>query len=326
MRAEYAAEVDRLLAAEDPSLAFLARRDLANEDPTTSSMRRLQARIRTSPRVSALLGGHARSGASTYGKWKGAHWVVLHLAFLAHPGGDPRVEALVDETLAHWTAPRYLRDQEVRSVDRSLEFVPVIAGKARRCASQQGGALLASVMLGHRKDARVTTLADRLMDWQWHDGGWNCDRHVEARMSSVNETFLPVRGLLALGEREDAVGRACEFLLDRHVIYRRTDGQPLHSVVAQLHYPAYWHYDLLAGLTALADADRLGDARCARALDLLESFRLEEGGWPAHAKWYKVADSGSNVESVGWGAIGAAKPNDWATLDALRILAHAGRI
>ena len=326
MRAEYSGEVDRLVAAEDPSLVFLARRDLAKEDPTTSSMRRLQARIRTSPRVSALLDGHAHAAAHTYGKWKGAHWVVLHLAFLAHPGGDLRVEALVDETLAHWTAPRFLRDEEVRSVVRSPEFVPVIAGKARRCASQQGGALLAAVMLGHRDDARVTTLANRLIDWQWPDGGWNCDRDVEARMSSVNETFLPLRGMLALGAREDTADRACEFLLDRHVIYRRTDGQPLHPVVEQLHYPAYWHYDLLAGLSALADARRLGDARCARALDLLESLRLEKGGWPAHAKWYKVADSGSNIESVGWGATGAAKPNDWVTLDALRVLAHAGRI
>ena len=110
-------------------------------------------------------------------------------------------------------------------------------------------------------------------------------------MSSVNETFLPLRGLLALGGREDTADRACEFLLDRHVIYRRIDGQPLQPAVAQLHYPAYWHYDLLAGLTALADARRLGDARSARALDLLESLRLEAGGWPAHAKWYKVADT-----------------------------------
>ena len=326
MRVEYSGEVDRLVAAEDPSLRFLARRDLAKEDATTTSMRRLQALLRTSPRVSAMLDGHARAAASTYGKWKGAHWVLLHLASLAHPGGDPRVEKLIDETLTYWTAPRFLRDEEVRSVARSPEFVPVIAGKARRCASQQGGALLAAVTLGYGDDARTTTLANRLIDWQWPDGGWNCDRHVEARMSSVNETFLPLRGLLALGDREDASDRACEFLLDRHVIYRRTDGQPLHPVVAQLHYPAYWHYDLLAGLTALADARRLGDARSARALDLLESLRLEGGGWPAHAKWYKVADSGSNIESVGWGATGASKPNDWVTLDALRVLTHAGRI
>lgn len=296
------------------------------EDPTTTSMRRLQARIPTSPQVTALLDGHAREGAATYGKWKGAHWVVLQLAFLAHPGGDPRVEAMVEETLTHWTAPRFLRDEHVRPGVWSGAFVPVIAGKARRCASQQGGALLAAVMLGHGDDPRVTTLADRLIDWQWPDGGWNCDRHVEARMSSVNETFLPLRGLVALGAREDAADRACEFLLERQVIYRRTDGRPLNPVVAQLHYPAYWHYDLLAGLTALADARRLADPRSARALELLESLHLTGGGWPAHAKWYRAADSGSNIESVGWGPTGTGRPNDWVTLDALRVLARAHRI
>jgi hypothetical protein len=326
MRAEYSSEVDRLVAAEDPSLQFLARRDLAEEDPSTTAMRRLQTRIRTSPRVSALLEGHARQGASTYGKWKGAHWVVLHLAFLAHPGGDPRVEALVDETLTYWSAPRFLRDQEVRSAVSSPGFVPVIAGKARRCASQQGGALLAAVMLGHHDDPRVTTLADRLIDWQWPDGGWNCDRHPEARMSSVNETFLPLRALVAVGGREDPTDHACEFLLERQVIYRRTDGQPLHPVVAQLHYPAYWHYDLLAGLTALADAHRIADARCARALDYLESLRLGEGGWPAHDKWYRDADTGTQIESVKWGATGSTRSNDWVTLDALRVLARAERL
>ncbi len=137
---------------------------------------------------------------------------------------------------------------------------------------------------------------NRLIGWQWPDGGWNCDRHVEARMSSVNETFLPLRGLLALGGREDTADRACEFLLDRHVIYRRTDGQPLQPAVAQLHYPAYWHYDLLAGLTALADARRLGDARFRPSPRPAESLRLEAGGWPRTPSGTKsrTADPTSN--------------------------------
>ncbi len=273
-----------------------------------------------------MLDGHDRQGATTYAKWKGAHWVVLQLALIAHPGGDPRVDALIDETLAHWTAPRFLRDEPVRSAVGTSGFVPVIAGTARRCASQQGGALLAAVMLGHREDPRVTTLAARLADWQWPDGGWNCDRRIEARMSSVNESFLPLRGLAAAGVHDAVVDRACEFLLERNVIYRRTDGHPLTPAVTQLRYPAYWHYDLLAGLTALADAGRLTDQRCARALDYLESLRLPGGGWPAHAKWYRVADTGSNIDSVRWGVTSSAVSNDWTTLEALRILTRAGRI
>jgi len=182
------------------------------------------------------------------------------------------------------------------------------------------------VTLGHQDDPRVTTLSDRLADWQWPDGGWNCDRRVEARMSSVNESFLPLRGLVSLGVYEEVVARACEFLLERHVIYRRTDGQALNSTVTQLHYPAYWHYDLLSGLTALADADRVTDERCTPALDYLESLRRPGGAWPAHAKWYRVADSGPNIDSVRWGVTSSTVSNDWVTLDTLRVLVRAGRI
>lgn len=66
---------------------------------------------------------------------------------------------------------------------------------ARR-ASQQGAALLAVTRLG-LADERAATLVERLRHWQWPDGGWNCDKRPGARMSSVAETLLPLRGLAA---------------------------------------------------------------------------------------------------------------------------------
>ena len=205
-------EIDALLRADDPSLRFLVRRDVLGEDGASRAMRVLQSKIRSSPRTTALLEGHQRRAAGTYGKWQGAHWVVLHLAQLGHPGGDDRVDELIDETLAYWTAPRYLRDKAVTRKTGQDDYVPVIAGKARRCASQQGGALLSAVRLGHRGDPRVPVLARRLCDWQWPDGGWNCDQHATARMSSVNESFLALRGLTALGGHEVEVARAAGVL------------------------------------------------------------------------------------------------------------------
>ena len=322
----HAAEIDALLRADDPSLRFLVRRDVLGEDGASRAMRVLQAEIRSSPRTTALLEGHQRRAAGTYGKWQGAHWVVLALAQLGHPGGDARVDELIDETLAYWTAPRYLRDKAVTRKTGQDDYVPVIAGKARRCASQQGGALLSAVRLGHRGDPRVPVLARRLCDWQWPDGGWNCDQHATARMSSVNESFLALRGLTALGGHEVEVARAAEFFLDRRVAFRRTTGEPISPAVVQSHHPAYWHYDLVAGLTALAESGHIADERCVRALDLLESRRLSEGGWPADAKWYRVADTGSNVDSVDWGPVSRIRPNLWVTVAVLAILAASGRL
>ena len=44
-------------------------------------------------------------------------------------------------------------------------------------------------------DGRADQLAERLLHWQWPDGGWNCDRDPTADTSSFMETLLPMRGL-----------------------------------------------------------------------------------------------------------------------------------
>ena len=319
------AVTDSLVGSEEPSVRYLVRRDVLGDDPDSRAMRGLADEIRRSPRVAALLDGHGRRGASTYGKWQGAHWVTLALVELAHPGGDRRVAALVDETLDHWTAQRFLRDREVTPWQASGAYVPIIAGRARRCASQHGAALLIAAHFGGVDD-RARLIEQRLADWQWPDGGWNCDRRTEASMSSVNETLLPLRGLAAVSGSSAAPVRAArEFLLERRVAFRRTDSRPLHPNVMDLHFPPYWHYDLLAGLDGLAQSGGLADERCERALDLLEARRRADGWWSADARWYRVADTGSNVESVDWGPTGASRRNVWVTVRALAVLRAAGR-
>jgi len=46
-----------------------------------------------------------------------------------------------------------------------------------------------------------------------------------------------------------------------------------------LHYPAYWHYDVLQALLVLGRAGRLGDERANDALDLLARRRRPDGRW-----------------------------------------------
>lgn len=319
--------IDVLLSSQEPSIRYLARRDVLGEDPTSPALRRDRDEIARSARVEALLTGHARRRPGTYSKWQGAHWVALALAELGHPGGDERVTALLDEVLDHWTAPRYLRDVEVGPRAMPKHAVPIIAGKARRCGSQHGAALLVAIRLGAAGDERAAAIVGRLGEWQWPDGGWNCDRRPQARMSSVNETLLPLRGLAAHGGPEAAaVIRAREFFLDRDVAFRRTTGEPINRDVMRVHYPVYWHYDVLAGLRALAESGGVDDERCHRALDFIESRRRPDGLWSADARYYRVSDKGSNIELVDWGPVGAKRPNAWVTLQALVVLRAAGRL
>jgi len=99
-----------------------------------------------------------------------------------------------------------------------------------------------------------------------------------------------------------------------------------------LHYPCYWHYDILFGLKVLAEAGLVGDSRCAEALDLLESKRLSDGGFPAEKAYYHTPDwKSSGRRKTGWSAVdwgGTSKRhmNEWVTADALAVLKAAGRL
>ena len=325
--------VDRLVSSEEPSIRWKMRVHVLGEDPDAAPARRLQEEVRRSPRVRALLDGHASRRPSTYNKWLGGHWVLQSLADLGYPAGDEELASLRDEVLRTWLAPKYLGEKEVAGPGSAWprDAVAVVEGRARRCGSQQGGALLALSRLGLADDG-VDRLADRLVHWQWPDGGWNCDRDPGATSSSVYETLLPMRGLAAHAKRRggptvaDAARRAAEVLLTRRLLFRRTTGGLVRAEWAKLHYPVYWHYDVLAALKGVAEVGLIGDARCQDALDLLLAKRLPDGGWPAESRYYRGASAQQTyLDHVTWGGVASGRTNDWVTVDALAVLAAAGR-
>lgn len=79
----------------------------------------------------------------------------------------------------------------------------------------------------------------------------------------------------------------------------------------------------------MVEAGFARDPRCAEALDLLESKRLPDGGFPAEARYYRVDPTGERVrsgrETVDWGPTGKGRINEWVTADALYVLKVAGR-
>ena len=93
----------------------------------------------------------------------------------------------------------------------------------------------------------------------------------------------------------------------------------------QLHYPCYWHYDVLFGLKVMADCGFISDPRCSEALDWLESRRLPDGGFPADAKYYHGRVKESNASLVDWGPVSSRSYNPYVTADALYVLHAAGR-
>ena len=76
----------------------------------------------------------------------------------------------------------------------------------------------------------------------------------------------------------------------------------------------------------MAELGCIDDPRCQEALDMIESKRLPDGGFPAERRYYTVTDHPSGNRSlVNWGGTSIKKSNEWITVDALSVLTAAGR-
>jgi hypothetical protein len=270
----------------------------------------------------ALLAGRDSAGRipfHPYTKWVGAHWVLAALANIGYPPGETGLVPLRDQVFGWLLSPTHQRS------------IKTIAGRVRRCASQEGNALYATLALAIA-DERADELAARLVAWQWPDGGWNCDKRPEASHSSFHESLIPLRGL-ALHARltgssksRAAAERAAEFFLSRRLFRRLSDGQVIDPDFLLLHYPAYWHYDILSALTVLIEAGYAADPRLGEALDIVAARRLPGGGFPAEAKYYRLTDRPISGRSLfDWGPTGTRRANTFVTARAESVLQTTGR-
>jgi hypothetical protein len=330
---------ETLLRSREPAIRWRTRVLVMGQDPNSPVLRGLSQTVRRSSRVRHLLalprttGGSAAAG-DPYRKWQGSHWALAAISDLGYPPGDRSLHGLRDQVLRRWLGPGYYKEfvATTESAAYRGSGVPQVRGRYRRCASQQGNALLSVTKLGI-DDGRSAELVERLLHWQWPDGGWNCDRKPTADTSSFAETRHAMLGLAAFGRAHDdsralaAARHASEVFLTRKLFRERHSGRIMNGEFVRLHYPLYYYYDILGGLKAMADIGRIDDPRCREALDLLETKELPSGGWAAEHRFYKVSSRFEpRADSVDWGGTSKHAMNEWVTTDALYVLRAAGRI
>ena len=169
------------LLNSEPALAWKVAVSVLGKAPGSSRAIQAAQTVRGSPLATQLLGTCAMDG-HPYRKWIGAHWTLSLLADLGFPPADPSLRPLMEKTYLAWLGEAHQKN------------IRLIAGRTRRCASQEGNAIWSSLRLG-LADGRTDELVSCLLKWQWPDGGWNCDKRPEADTSSFMETLIPLRAL-----------------------------------------------------------------------------------------------------------------------------------
>jgi hypothetical protein len=308
------------LLRTEPALSWKLVVNILGKNENSPDARRAQAKVQEAPLMKALIATCDRKH-SAYKKWDGAHWILAILGDLGYPVDDEALRPLMEDAFNTWM-----------SKEHETKHLQVIDGRVRRCASQEGYAIWSSLTLGFA-DTRTDELVSRLLKWQWPDGGWNCSKHPEADTSSFMETLIPLRALVLYAKvsgdakAKFAAERATKVFLTRRLFKRRSDGQVINHHFVLLHYPLYWHYDILFGLKVMAEAGFIGDPRCAAALNLLESKRLPDGGFPAEETYARTTRPYlSGYSPVSWGRTSKKTMNPFVTADALYVLKMAGRL
>jgi hypothetical protein len=319
--------IQALLASENPSIRYQTRVHLLDEQPDAPEVVDLRNQIETSRMARSLLSYRVGDGTiptNPYKKWQGPFWTLVSLALIDYPPEDNSLHPLRDQVYdwlfsdAHLKFPRTL-------------IIPGQEDRVRRCAGQEAYAIWFTLKLGIA-DERTSQLVQRLKEFQWPDGGWNCDKRPEARISSFHETLMPMYALAYYGrlkgdkEALDTAKRAAQVFLQRHLFKSRRNGTVIDPQFTLLTYPFYYHYNILHALVVMAETGFVRDERCRDALDLLLSKRRPDGGFPLERKIFKTTgEIITRGTFAHWGATGKQRTNLFVTVAALHALKAAGR-
>jgi hypothetical protein len=239
-------------------------------------------------------------------KWTSSHYVLLELKNMGLSRNNPK---------ARETVALILRDEKGR--DGGLNPSKTVRVSD---ACVNGMALGYAAYFG-APQAQLASVVDFLLDQRMADGAFNCELNRRgAQHSSMHTTVCVMEGITEYdhsgygyrrAELLEARATSVEFLL-RHRLYRsERSGQPIDAEFTRLHHPPRWHFDVLRGLDALAEAGVQQDPRMADALDVLIRRRGPDGRWAAN----RAYPGATHVPPVPAGTL-----SPWITLTALRVL------
>ena len=294
------ASVIRWLLDGDPAIRWQVMRDLsdASSDVVTAE----RSRVAREGWGGALLDRQSPDGWWVSPADEGWMATTDALVLLRSFGVDPASEE----------ARRAIARVKSHLTFETLGNRPYFDGETEACIN---GAILS---VGSYFGERCDRIVDRLLGEQLSDGGWNCEAPPSTR-SSFNSTIRVLEGLLeyerAWGNTTaitDARLKAHEYLLERRMFRRLTNGKIIDRLWTRFSFPTVWHYDILWGLDYLRSAGVEPDERVAEAVEVVQTRRHQNGRWPVnHIHDDRLAFS---LEPE------TGRASRWNTLRAMRVL------
>ena len=317
MRNEALAVLDWLLDS-DPAIRWQALRDLTDAPSDVVAAERSRvAREGWGARLLSLQGED--------GQWEGGALFPGGRAYFA-------TQAAADNGDQPWTATEptltllhlFGADPQDESVRRAVARVaesskwehglePFFDGETEPCIN--GKAVAIGAYFGQDVDGIVT----RLLGEQLDDGGWNCEAENGSVRGSFDTTINVLEGLLAheqagRGSAQSVAARKRgeEYLLQRHLFRRKSNGEVVRDEYLQLSFPSRWHYDILRGLDYFRSTGEAPDPRVGEAIEVVRSKQQPDGKWL--------------LENTHRGRVhfqledGDGQASRWITLRALRVL------
>jgi len=293
------------LLDSDPAIRWQVMRDLTDAPPAEVAAERARvAHEGWGAEILASQGADGQwNGGAYFPEWK-ATTQALHLLRLF--GLDPNSEEATRAIAPVHEAARWEYDENLRFFEGEVE--PCINGRV--------------VTIGAYFGQDVKGIVDRLLGDQMADGGWNCEQEKGSTRGSFDSTLNVIEGLLqyersagANGEVTAARHRGEEYLLERRMLHRLSDGEIPQKRWLYVGFPNGWFYDVVRALDHLRDAGAAPDERTAEAIGIVESKRDTDGRWPLDHAYHEdlLVDLGERE----------GEPSKWITLRALRILRWA---
>ncbi|MBN2084516.1 MAG: hypothetical protein JW748_04775 [Anaerolineales bacterium] len=299
-----------LLDAGTPSIVYQVRRDLTLPRSSARELQKAKKGIMQAGAAPAILERQSKRGnwkidRGYYGpKFYSTHWSMVLLAELGADGSDGRFRRGVEYMLGATRDP----------VEEGLEQ------KTFGWSCLYGNILRYALQAPVTKDSRVENLI-RFCARAMAAGPCDC-RYSYGRACAWGAARV-LWGLAAVPKRSRSkeVGKAIRlgirFLLEDHRLEKADyPGGRVNPLWFKLSFPLFYHADILFTLRVLDEVDALDHRGARAALDWLEAKRRPDGRWKGT----------SPFRTRTWREMGDPEETSrWVTLQAMRILRHAGR-